>query len=257
MEHCCFTELRYIHPDAVVGHNTGIGLGTVVEAGAFIGDDCVIGHHVVIHGLARIGNGVRIDDHAVIGKLPLSAARSKTTTAGRELPPAAIGEGALIGTAAIVYAGAVIGAGVLVADTASVREDSAIGDFTIIGRNAIIENRVTIGTRCKIQADVYICAYSRIGDDCFIAPCVTTSNDNYAGRWKERTKHYKGVTVENGGRIAVNATILPGRVIGPDGMAAAGAVVTKDIPSGTVAAGNPARKLRDVPPNQLLENQED
>ncbi len=110
-----------------MGRDTGIGLGSVVEAGAVIGDGCVIGHHVVIHDLSRIGNGVRIDDHAVIGKLPLSASRSKTTAAGRELPPAVIGDDSLIGTAAIVYAGAVIGAGVLIADTASVREDTVIG----------------------------------------------------------------------------------------------------------------------------------
>ena len=145
----------------------------------------------------------------------------------------------------------------LIADTASVREDTTIGDETIIGRNATIDNKVRIGARCKIQTDVYICTYSEIGDDCFIAPCVATSNDNYAGRWKERTKYYKGVTIQNGGRIAVNATILPGKVIGPDGMAAAGSVVTHDVPERTIVRGNPARPLRPVPENQLMENQED
>ena len=246
-----------IHPGAAVGKNTSVGFYTVIGEGAVVGDDCIIGNHVVIHGKSRIGNGVRIDDHAVIGKLPLAAARSKTTGGSRDLPPAVIGDGALIGTGAIIYAGASIGARALIADTASVREDCMIGELTIVGRNAMIENKVTGGSRCKIQADVYICAYSVIGDNCFIAPCVTTSNDNYAGRWKERTKYYKGVTVENGGRIAVNATILPGRTIGSDGMAAAGAVVTRDIPARTIAAGNPARKLPDVPNNQLLDNQEE
>lgn len=246
-----------LHPDATVGHGARIGQYAVIEEGAVIGEDCVIGHHVVIHSGSRIGYGVRIDDHAVIGKIPLSARRSKTTRAGRKLGPTVIGDNSLIGTGAIIYAGASIGTGVLVADTASVREEVVIGDFTIIGRNATIENRVSIGARCKIEADVYICAYSEIGDDCFIAPCAATSNDTYTGRWKERTRYYKGVTVKNGGRIAVNATILPGRVIGPDGMVAAGAVVTRDVPGGVVVAGNPARTLRDVPENQLLKNQEE
>jgi UDP-2-acetamido-3-amino-2,3-dideoxy-glucuronate N-acetyltransferase len=246
-----------IHPDAKIGSGVTTGAFSVVESGAVIGDGCAIGHHVVIHSGSRIGSGVRIDDHAVIGKLPMAAKRSKMTTAGRVLPPAAIGDDSIIGTGAIIYAGSTIGTGVLVADTASVREDTVIGDFTIIGRNATIDNKVVIGKRCKIQTDVYICTYSEIGDDCFIAPCVATSNDNYAGRWAERTKYYRGVTVKNGGRIAVNATILPGRVIGPDGMAAAGAVVTRDIPEGVAVCGNPARKLRDVPENQLLKNQED
>ncbi|MHB9027612.1 MAG: N-acetyltransferase [Candidatus Latescibacterota bacterium] len=246
-----------IHPDAIIGRNVQIGRFTVIEPGAVVGEGCIIGHHVVIHGKAKIGNGVRIDDHAVIGKLPMSARRSMTTDATRELAPAMVGDNAIIGTAAIVYAGSALGEGVLVADAAAVREDVTVGEFTIIGRSATIENRVKIGARCKIQAHVYICAYSEIGDDCFIAPCVATSNDNYAGRWKERTKFYKGVTILRGGRIAVNATILPGKVIGPDGLVGAGSVVTHDVPEGVVVCGNPAGKLREVPRNQLLASQEE
>lgn len=248
---------QYIHPDAVIGDNADIGRYSVIAEGVTIGNDARIGCHVVIHAGTVIGNGVRIDDHAVIGKRPMAARRSKLTDASKPIEPAAIGDNTLIGTGAIVYAGARIGRDVLIADTAAVREDTIIGDETIVGRNATIDNKVTIGVRCKIQTDVYICARSEIGDDCFIAPCVATSNDNYAGRWKERTKYYKGVTVRDGGRIAVNATILPGRVIGPDGMAAAGSVVTRDVPDGTIVAGNPARTLRPVPENQLMKNQED
>jgi acetyltransferase-like isoleucine patch superfamily enzyme len=36
---------------------------------------------------------------------------------------------------------------------------------------------------------------------------------------------------------------------------AAGSVVTKNVPPRTIVAGNPARILREVPPEQLLENQ--
>ena len=246
-----------IHPDARIGNNTHIGHYTVIEADVVIGDKCSIGHHVVIHGGSNIGDEVRIDDHAVIGKLPASARRSKTTDAGRELDAAVIGNSSIIGTGAIVYAGCTLSTGVLVADTASVREDVIIGEFTTIGRNTTIENKVVIGARCKIMTDAYICAYSEIGDDCFIAPCAATSNDNYAGRWKERTKFYKGVTVKKGGRIGVNATTLPGRVIEPDGMAAAGAVVTENVPEETIVCGNPGKILRSVPENQLLKNQEE
>lgn len=248
---------QYIHPQAVIGDNTTIGHYSVIEEDVVIGDGCVIGHHVVIHRGTRIRRGVRIDDHAVVGKLPMSARRSKTTQKGQVIEPAVIGDECIIGTAAVVYAGLVLGDSVLVADGAAVRENVTVGAQTIIGRNATIENKVTIGARCKIQSHVYICAYSEVGDNCFIAPCVATSNDNYAGRWKERTKYYKGVTVGNGGRIAVNATILPGKVIEPDGMAGAGSVVTRDIPSKTVVVGNPARTYGQVPDNQLLENQED
>lgn len=247
----------YVHPDALLGKDVQIGRFAVVEEGVVIGNGSRIGHHVIIHGGSKIGADVRIDDNAVIGKFPMASRRSKMTQAGQALDPIVIGDSSIIGTGAIIYSGSTIGSGVLIADTASIREDVTIGDYTIIGRNATIENKVNIGARCKIQTDVYICAFSEIGDDCFISPCVVTSNDNYAGRWKERTKYYKGVTVQNGGRIAVNATILPGKVICSDGMAAAGSVVTKDVPEGVIVCGNPAKKLRNVPENQLLKNQED
>lgn len=248
---------KSIHASAVIGEDVEIGWYTVIGEDVKIGSGCRIGNHVVIHRGSRIGGNVRIDDCAVIGKLPMAARRSMMTQAGRALEPVVIGDDSIIGTGAIVYAGSTIGKGVLVADTASVREDVTIGDFTIIGRNATIENKVSIGKRCKIQTDVYICAYSEIGHDCFIAPCVATSNDNFTGRWKERTKYYKGVTVKDGGRIALNATILPGKVIAEDGMVAAGSVLTKDIPHGVIVCGNPAKTLRHVPKNQLMKNQED
>ncbi len=246
-----------LHPSAVIGGDVAIGHYTVIEAFAVIGDGCVIGHHVIIHTGSKIGRGVRIDDNAVIGKQPVSARRSKTTVAGRQIAPVIIGDNSIIGTGAIVYAGCRLGEGVLVADTASVREDVIIGDYTIIGRNTTIENKVTIGARCKIMTHAYICTFSEIGDDCFISPCVATSNDNFAGRWKDRTKYYKGITVRTGGRIGVNATTLPGKVIETDGMAAAGTVVTRDIPKDTVVCGNPGKVLRPVPENQLLRNQEE
>ncbi len=247
----------YIHPNALIGENVQIGRFIVIEAGVVIGDNSKIGHHVIIHENSKIGSYARIDDNAVIGKFPIVSQRSKVTQAERRLDPVVIGDSSIIGTGAIIYAGSVIGEGVLIADTASIREDVKIGDYTIIGRNTTIENKVTIGARCKIQTDVYICAFSEIGDDCFIAPCVVTSNDKYTGRWKERIKYYKGVTIQNGGRIAVNATILPGKVICSDGMAAAGSVVTKDVPEDIIVCGNPAKKLRNVPENQLLKNQEE
>ncbi|HUT64386.1 MAG TPA: acyltransferase [Anaerolineae bacterium] len=247
----------FIHPHASLGQDVEIGMFSVIETGVVIGDGVKIGHHVVIHEGSRIGTRVRIDDNSVIGKYPMSARRSKTTTAGRTLEPVVIGDDTIIGTGAIVYAGSLIGQGVLIADTASVREDVSIGEYTIIGRNATIENKVSIGARCKIQTDAYICAYSEIGDDCFIAPCVVTSNDNFVGRWKERTRFYKGVTIKNGGRIAVNATVLPGRIVKSDGLVAAGTVLTKDVPEGIIVYGNPSRPLRSVPENQLLKNQEE
>lgn len=86
-------------------------------------------------------------------------------------------------------------------------------------------------------------------------PGVVTSNDNYAARLKGKDYTFKGVTVKRGGRIGAQATILPGKVINEDGFAAAGSVVTKDIPAKNINCGNPAKYFRDVPEDQLIDNQ--
>jgi acetyltransferase-like isoleucine patch superfamily enzyme len=143
----------------------------------------------------------------------------------------------------------------MVADLATIRENVTIGAYTIVGRGVAIENRCRIGRYVKLETNVYITAYSDLADRVFVAPCVVTSNDNFIGRTEERFKHFKGVTVKKGGRVGLNATILPGVTIHEDGLVAAGAVVTKDVPARTIVVGVPARPVGDVPPEQLLDNQ--
>lgn len=235
--------------------NISIGKHTVIDSGVTIGEGAVIGNHVVIHEGTIIGKFARIHDGAVIGKLPMKAVNSAATTIGVFLEPAMIGEGSTIGTGAVIYRGARLGEHVFVADLATIRERVSVGERTIVGRGAAIENDCSIGANCKLETNSYICAFSMLEDDVFIAPCVVTTNDNYLARSEARFAAFKGVTVRRGGRIGANATILPGRMIEADGVVAAGSVVTKDVPPRTIVAGNPARKLREVPPEQWLENQ--
>jgi acetyltransferase-like isoleucine patch superfamily enzyme len=245
---------NFIDTTARIGEGTKVGRYSVIEKDAKIGKGCIIGNNVTIHSGTRIGDLVRIDDNTVIGKQPMKAAISATTKE-QELPPAKIGDDCLIGTSVVIYAGATLGKKILVADLSTIRENVTVGDFTIVGRGVAIENFCKVGSRCKLETNVYITAYSELADYCFIAPCVATSNDNYMARSEERFKHFKGVTVKKGGRIGLNATILPGKVIGEDSQVAAGAVVTEDTPSRKIVLGVPARVFRDVPEDQLLENQ--
>lgn len=244
-----------IAKSARIGKGTKIGEFSVVGAKVKIGAGCLIGNGVVIHDGSEIGSNVRIDDNTVIGKQPMRAANSAVTKE-QQLPPAKIGDNGIIGTTVVIYAGSVLGNRVLVADLSTVRENVTVGDFTIVGRGVAIENFCKVGSYCKLETNAYITAYSELEDRVFIAPCVATSNDNFVGRTKERFEHFKGVTVRKGGRIGVNATILPGKVISEDTLVAAGALVTKNTPARKIVAGVPAREIRDVPNEQLLENQE-
>lgn len=54
------------------------------------------------------------------------------------------------------------------------------------------------------------------------------------------------ITIEDDVRIGGNATILPGIKIGRGAIIGAGSVVTKDIPEMTIAAGNPAKVIREI-----------
>ena len=64
-----------------------------------------------------------------------------------------------------------------------------------------------------------------------------------------------GATIRRAARIGGGVVILPGIEIGEEAFVAAGALVTKDIPAGKLVAGLPARVWRDVPEEELLENQ--
>ncbi len=244
-----------VHPTASVGEGTVLGHGAVLHPNVRVGARCRIGCYAVLHEDTVVGDDVRIDDHAVLGKLPMKAAASAVTTL-RELPPLQIGRGCLVGAAVIVYRGAVIGNQVMLADQATVREDVTIGELTIIGRGVTVENKVTIGRRCKIETEAYITALSSIGDGCFVAPEVTFTNDNFLGRTKERFKYHKGVTLARGARVGANTTFLPGVTVGEDALVAAGSVVTRDLPPRMICIGTPARPVRPVPDEQLLDNQE-
>ncbi|MEW5994109.1 MAG: N-acetyltransferase [Candidatus Zixiibacteriota bacterium] len=243
-----------IAASASVGPETSHGEYCVIGERVKIGKGCRIGHHVTIHDDTEIGDHVRIDDGTVIGKRPMKAVISATTKE-QALPACKIDSGCIIGTHVVIYRGCEIGPQVLIADLSTVRENVTIGKRTIVGRGVAIENFCTIGRYVKLETNVYITAYSEIGDRVFVAPCVATSNDNFIGRTEERFKHFKGVIARRGARIGVNATILPGKVIGEDTLVAAHALVTSDTPPKKIVAGMPAKVFRDVPEEQLLDNQ--
>jgi acetyltransferase-like isoleucine patch superfamily enzyme len=200
-----------------------------------------------------LGEGVKVLENAVVGKQPSLSPRS---TAKREtLQPAEIGAGTIVSTGAVVFAGTRIGARVILGDQSCVRERCEIGDDVVVGRGSLVENDTTIGAATKIQADAYITAYSTLEENVFIAPCVVTTNDNFMGRTERRHELIKGPTIRRGARVGGGAVLLPGVEIGEEAFVGAGAVVTKDVPPRKVVVGNPARVIRDVPEDELLENE--
>jgi acetyltransferase-like isoleucine patch superfamily enzyme len=212
-----------------------------------------IAESAIVYPGTVIGDGCKILDGAVVGKQPSLSPRS---TARREpLPPAELAPGTIVSTGAIVFAGTRIGERVIVGDQACVRERCEVGDDVVIGRGSLVENDTTIGALTKIQADAYITAYSTLEDNVFIAPCVVTTNDNYMGRTEKRRALVKGPTIRRGARVGGGAILCPGIEIGAEAFVGAGAVVIRDVPPRAVVVGNPARQIREVPDEELLEHQ--
>ena len=200
-----------------------------------------------------LGEGVQVLEHAVVGKQPSLSPRS---TAKREpLPPTVIGDGTIVSTGAVVFAGSTIGARVILGDQSCVRERVVVGDDVVIGRGSLVENDTTIGALTKIQAEAYITAYSTLEESVFIAPCVVTTNDNFLGRTERRHELIRGPIIRRGARIGGGAVLCPAVVIGEEAFVGAGAVVTKDVAPRMLVVGNPARAVRPVADEELLENQ--
>jgi len=224
--------------------------GLVLSPSAQVGSGVTFGAHVVVHDGVIIGDDCTIGDGAVLGKAPKLARRS--TAARGPLDALVLQAGVVVGAQAIVFAGARVGAGSIIADQAFVRERTVIGAETVVGRASGVDNDVQIGDRVRIQSQAYVTAYSVIEDDVFFGPCAMTTNDDTMAR-HPKGMPLRGAILRRACRIGGGAVLVPGVEIGEEAFVAAGAVVTADVPARKVVMGVPARLVRDVPDEDLLE----
>jgi acetyltransferase-like isoleucine patch superfamily enzyme len=129
-----------------------------------------------------------------------------------------------------------------------------IGDETKIGAFVEIQKNATVGSRCKISSHTFVCEGVSIEDNVFIGHGVTFINDSYpratasdGAIQTEKDWRVETTTVKRGASIGSGSTILSNVVIGENAIVGAGSVVTRDVPSNTIVAGNPAKILRQIP----------
>jgi UDP-2-acetamido-3-amino-2,3-dideoxy-glucuronate N-acetyltransferase len=128
-----------------------------------------------------------------------------------------------------------------------------IGDNTKVGTFVEIQKGAKIGRNCKVSSHTFICEGVTIEDNVFVGHNVTFINDPYPRATTESGNLQTeddwvcvSTLVKKGASIGSGATLLSGITVGENAIIGAGSVVTKDVPPGTIVAGNPARVLRRI-----------
>ena len=115
--------------------------------------------------------------------------------------------------------------------------------YTDFGKNITIGNRVFINAGCKSQNQGGIV----IGDDALIGPnTVLATLDHDLDPEKRPILHPAPICIGRRVWIGAGVVITKGVTIGDNSVIAAGAVVTRDIPANVIAAGVPAKVLREL-----------
>ncbi len=205
----------------------------LVSAHPFLG--CEIAATALLHPGVELGDGAQVGDYVLIG-VP-----ARGSTCGAVLTR--IGPAAVLRSHSVIYAGVRIGTQFQCGHGCLIREDCEIGDRVSIGSHTVVEFRVRIASQVRIHSQAFIPEYSVLEEGCWVGPNVVLTNAKYpAGR--DTKAHLAGVTVACRAKVGANATILPGVRLGEGCLVGAGAVVTRDVPAGTVVAGNPARVIK-------------
>ena len=188
-----------------------------------------------ISNTVRLGVSTIIDDGVTLG-YPAARCDDHLLT---------IGPDARIRCGTIIYSGSSIGRNLETGHNVVIREQNIIGDNLRIWGSSTIDYGCCIGNNVRIHNRAYIAQFTLIEDDVFIGPGVTLANDIHPG-CPNAVECMEGPRIKKGAQIGVNACVLPRVVIGENAVIGAGSVVTKDIPPGVVAYGNPAQVVCDI-----------
>lgn len=121
-----------------------------------------------------------------------------------------------------------------------VLKEAKIGANVNICSHCLIENDVIIGDRVTLKSGVQLWDGLRLGNDVFIGPNASFTNDRFP-RSRQHPGKFLQTMIQDGASIGAGAVILPGITIGAKAMVAAGAVVTRSVPPNAIVVGNPAK----------------
>lgn len=147
---------------------------------------------------------------------------------------------------AVIADDVAFGDGCTVWQFATILAGTVIGDDTVIGSGCWIGKDCRIGRGVRINHGCFLPHGTVIEDGVFLGPCVVMTDDRMpvAGN---AAYHAQPPVIRAGASIGAGAIVLPGVTIGAGAMIGAGAVVTRDVPAGDLARGQPARLRSMIP----------
>jgi acetyltransferase-like isoleucine patch superfamily enzyme len=225
--------------------------GLHVAPGVEIPEDAEIAPHVTIYAGVTIGHGVSLEQGAILGRPQQIHHRSRSPQYPADAPTL-IGDGCRVGNGTVVVAGTRIGAGAYLSDLVLVREGASVGEEAMIGRGVSVSHGAVVGDRTRIQNDSMISPWNVIEEDVLISPGVTFLSDPTMGRRPADARAGR-IVVRRAARIGTGAIIFPSVEIGAEAVVGAAAMVRSDVAERTVVTGSPARHLRAVRDDELLE----
>ena len=230
--------------DVVLGENITLGENVIIREGTSIADNCYIGDNCTIGCSSYIDRDVIIRPNVTLGRNGFVGARSivgeflndfvSYRKIGQHL--LSIGCNSVIRSETIIYGGSQIGDSFQTGHRVTIRENSRIGHHVHVGTLSDIQGICEIGNYVNMHSNVHVGQKSVIGNYVWLFPYVVVTNDP-----NPPSENLLGVTIKDYAVVATNSILLPGITIEEDTLIGAGAIVTKDIPQGMVAVGNPAK----------------
>jgi len=142
------------------------------------------------------------------------------------------GEGVILGKNVQFGKNVVVWNYVIIGDNTRIGDGTRIGSFCDIGKD------VVIGKNCTVQAHVTISNKCELADNVFIGPNSSLLNDKFP-----HSKCLTPTIIKNDVVVGGCVTLLPNVTVNENSVIAAGSVVTKDVPAGTVVRGAPAESM--------------
>lgn len=192
--------------------------------------------HTVIHPMASIGHRTRVGLFSVIEK------------------GVSIGNNCAIGNHTQISTGVRIGNNVKIGNGVTLKTGTRIGDDSIVDDHCITTGACWIGDCVNVRTGAIISKATVIENFVFIGPGVVTNHTKHVGYGRPKVNSVPLLTIIGfGAIIGSQVALVAGLEIAPLTIIGAGSVVTKNIEEPAIYAGNPLRRLKELPLEYVID----